>query len=101
MPSAYNVFDLRRMARARLPKGIFEFIDRGTEDEVALANNRAAFERIKLKPRVLIDVEKRSQAITLFGAAAKMPVAMRTSALTRRRARLRSSSAPSVRSDSW
>ena len=43
---ALNVHDLRRMAKQRLPKWLFEFIDRGTEDEVALRNNRAAFERI-------------------------------------------------------
>lgn len=48
------------MARRRLPKGIFEFVDRGAEDEVSLRNNRAAFERIKLMPRVLVDVSQRS-----------------------------------------
>ena len=45
----YNVHDLRDAARKRLPRGVFDFFDRGTEDEVALANNRAAFERLKLK----------------------------------------------------
>ena len=55
---AYNIADLREMARRRLPKGIFEFVDRGAEDEVSLRNNRAAFERIKLKPRVLVDVSQ-------------------------------------------
>jgi isopentenyl diphosphate isomerase/L-lactate dehydrogenase-like FMN-dependent dehydrogenase len=73
---AYNIFDLREMAQRRLPKGIFEFVDRGSEDEVALRNNRAAFERIKLKPRTLIDVSRRSQEITLFGHKHKMPIAI-------------------------
>lgn len=49
---AYNIFDLRDMAQRRVPKGLFEFVDRGTEDEVALRNNRAIFERIKFKPLV-------------------------------------------------
>ncbi|MGH6620039.1 MAG: alpha-hydroxy-acid oxidizing protein, partial [Alphaproteobacteria bacterium] len=71
---AYNIADLREMARRRLPKGVFEFVDRGTEDEVALRNNRAAFERIKLKPRVLADVSRRSQATTLFGKKQDMPI---------------------------
>lgn len=71
---AYNIADLREMARQRLPKGIFEFVDRGAEDEVSLRNNRAAFERIKLKPRVLVDVSQRSQEITLFGQRQKMPI---------------------------
>ena len=71
---AYNIADLREMARRRLPKGIFEFVDRGSEDEVALRNNRAAFERIKLKPRTLVDVSGRSQEITLFGNPQRMPI---------------------------
>ena len=40
--SAYNIADLREIAQRRLPKGLFEFVDRGTEDEIALRNNRAA-----------------------------------------------------------
>ena len=71
---AYNIADLREMARRRLPKGIFEFVDRGSEDEVALRNNRTAFERIRLKPRTLVDVSGRSQDITLFGNPQKMPI---------------------------
>jgi isopentenyl diphosphate isomerase/L-lactate dehydrogenase-like FMN-dependent dehydrogenase len=71
---AYNIADLREMARRRLPKGIFEFIDRGTEDEVALRNNRFALERIKLRPRTLVDVSQRSQEITLFEKKQSMPI---------------------------
>ena len=73
---AYNIADLRELARKRLPRGLFEFMDRGCEDEVSLRNNRAAFERIKLKPRVLNDVSKRDQSITLFGHKQNMPVAI-------------------------
>ncbi|HYH41036.1 MAG TPA: alpha-hydroxy acid oxidase [Burkholderiales bacterium] len=71
---ALNVFDLREMAKDRLPKWLFEYVDRGTEDEVALRNNRAAFERIKLKTQVLVDVSKRNQETTLFGKPHKMPM---------------------------
>ena len=42
---AYNIFDLREKALKRVPKGLFEFVDRGTEDEVSLRNNRAAFRK--------------------------------------------------------
>ncbi|HEX5326856.1 MAG TPA: alpha-hydroxy-acid oxidizing protein, partial [Acetobacteraceae bacterium] len=72
----YNVNDLRLAARRRLPRGVFEFVDRGTEDEVALRNNRAGFERIKLRHRALIDVSGRSMATTLFGKPAGMPMAI-------------------------
>jgi L-lactate dehydrogenase (cytochrome)/(S)-mandelate dehydrogenase len=73
---AWNIADLRELAKRRLPKGLFEFIDRGCEDEVSLRNNRAAFERIKLKPRVLNDVSGREQSITLFGHKQNMPIAI-------------------------
>ena len=73
---AYNIHDLRELARRRLPKGLFEFVDRGAEDEVSLSNNRAALERIRLKPRTLVDVSQRSQEITLFGQRQKMPIAV-------------------------
>lgn len=71
---AYDIADLRELARKRLPKGVFEFFDRGNGDEVALANNRAAFERFKLNPRMLVDTSRRSLAITLFGKQQKMPI---------------------------
>jgi isopentenyl diphosphate isomerase/L-lactate dehydrogenase-like FMN-dependent dehydrogenase len=73
---AYNIADLREMARRRLPKGMFEFVDRGTEDEIALTNNRAAFERIKFRPRTLVDVSGRNQEITLFGKKSSLPIAV-------------------------
>ena len=73
---AYNIDDLRTIAKRRIPKGVFEFVDRGSEDEIALRNNRDAFERIKLTPRTLVDVSKRSQEIELFGRAQTMPIAI-------------------------
>jgi len=56
LDDCYNVFDLREAAKRRLPKGVFEFVDRSTEDQLALANNREAFEKIKLRFRALVDV---------------------------------------------
>jgi isopentenyl diphosphate isomerase/L-lactate dehydrogenase-like FMN-dependent dehydrogenase len=70
----YNTADLREAARRRLPKGLFEFMDRGNDDEVAMRENRIAMESIKLNPRVLNDVSVRHQDITLFGKKQNMPV---------------------------
>ena len=72
----YNIADLRAAAQHRLPRGVFEFVDRGSEDEVALRNNRAGFERIKLRHRALVDVSDRSMATTLFGKPVAMPMAI-------------------------
>ncbi len=71
---AYDIADLRELARRRLPKGVFEFFDRGNGDEVAVANNRAAFERIKLNPHMLVDTSRRSLATTLYGKSQTMPL---------------------------
>lgn len=71
---AANIDDLRVQAKKRLPRSFFEYLDRGTEDEVALANNRAALQRIQLNARVLVDVTQRSQHIELFGKRQEMPV---------------------------
>ena len=67
MEQAINFDDIRLLARKRLPRIAFDFIDGGVDGEVALERNRVAFDRYKLLPRYLIDVEKRSQAVKLFG----------------------------------
>jgi (S)-mandelate dehydrogenase len=76
LDDCYNVFDLRDAAKRRLPKAVFEFVDRSTEDELALRNNRHAFERIKLKHRALVDVSGRSTKTTLFGKEISLPMAI-------------------------
>jgi isopentenyl diphosphate isomerase/L-lactate dehydrogenase-like FMN-dependent dehydrogenase len=73
---AQNIRDLRQLARHALPKGLFEFVDRGTEDEVALTAIRSAFEAIKFRPRVLANVSQRTQATTFFGKPSSMPLAI-------------------------
>jgi len=73
---AYDIADLRELARRRLPRGVFEFFDRGNGDEVALVENRAAFERYKFTPHQLVDTSRRSQEVTLFGKRHKMPIAV-------------------------
>src|SRR5437879_8468765 len=65
---AINIEDLRQMARRRLPRAIFDFFDGGAEDEVTLRENRAAFERVRLLPRVLVDVAAVARRGRLLGA---------------------------------
>jgi (S)-mandelate dehydrogenase len=42
----YNIFDMREAAKRRLPRGIFEFVDRAPEDHLAVTENRAGFQDI-------------------------------------------------------
>jgi len=72
--TALNIEELRRMARRRLPRMLFDFVDRGSEDDIALNHNRVALQRIKLMPRVLNNVSSRDPAITLFGKRHALPL---------------------------
>jgi isopentenyl diphosphate isomerase/L-lactate dehydrogenase-like FMN-dependent dehydrogenase len=71
---AQNVDDLRTLAKQRLPRGLYEFVARGSEDEVGLAHNRTVLDSIKVKPRVLADVSQRSTATTLLGQPQRLPL---------------------------
>lgn len=70
----YNIADLRGMARRRLPKGVFEYLDRGSEDELALAHNRRAFDRLKFKTRVLVDLGSLNTEVDLLGGPSALPL---------------------------
>ena len=76
LEKAVNIEDLRRLAKRRLPRAIFDFFDGGAEDEVTLRENRAAFERVRLLPRVLVDVSKVRTAVDLLGKPSSMPLAI-------------------------
>jgi (S)-mandelate dehydrogenase len=65
--SAINIDDLKRLAKRRLPKIMFDFIEGGAEDEVGLRTNANAFRDLRLVPRYYIDTSKRDQKATLFG----------------------------------
>ena len=71
-----SIEDLRQMARRRLPRAIFDFFDGGAEDEVTLRENRAAFERVRLLPKVLVNVAKVDVGAELFGVRATLPLAI-------------------------
>lgn len=71
---AYSIEDLRRLARRRLPRAIFDFFDGGAEDEITLRANREAFERLRLVPKVLNDVERIVTATTILGGPSPLPI---------------------------
>jgi len=73
---AVNIEDLRRMAKRRLPRSVFDFFDGGAEDETTLRGNRAAFERVRLLPKVLVDVSRVDTGIEIFGARSNLPMAI-------------------------
>ncbi|MGQ0544786.1 MAG: alpha-hydroxy acid oxidase [Betaproteobacteria bacterium] len=73
---AVNIEDLRQLARWRLPRAIFDFFDGGAEDEVTLRGNRAAFERVRLLPKVLVNVAQIDMKTEIFGKPSNLPLAI-------------------------
>src|ERR1700682_1814495 len=73
---AISIEDLRQLARRRLPRAIFDFFDGGAEDEVTLRENRAAFERVRLLPRVLVNVAAVDMTTQMLGAKSALPIAI-------------------------
>ncbi|MBN07719.1 MAG: alpha-hydroxy-acid oxidizing enzyme [Rhodospirillaceae bacterium] len=78
MPSfeknALNIADLRDLARKRLTRALFDFCDKGSEDQVNMRANRTALDNIKLMPRMLRDVSGRDLSITLFEKEHALPL---------------------------
>jgi len=71
---AHNIDDLRVLARKRLPRVCFDFIEGGGEDEVTLADNVEAFSRLKLRPRSLNGADRMDQRTTVCGTELATPV---------------------------
>lgn len=69
-----NLFELEAVARARIEAGAWAYYAGGAEDELSVAENRAAFQRIKLRPRVLVDCTARRLAVELFGRTLSLPL---------------------------
>jgi len=71
---AYSIAAMRDLARAALPRPVFDFADGGAEDEVTLRRNEAAFDGISLLPRPLSGAAERDLSVTLFGKRLSLPI---------------------------
>lgn len=80
---AVTIADLRAAARRRLPRMVFDFVDGGAEDELTRNDNEAAFRRLTFRPRVLVDVSERPQAVTVLGRELATPVVLGPTGLMR------------------
>ncbi len=78
-----NVFDYEKLAQARMAPPLWEYYQGGSDDEVTMRDCRAAFERIKLRPRVLVDVstEVLNMSASVLGIPVSMPVLIAPMAL--------------------
>lgn len=69
-----NVFDYETLAQARMEPTAWSYYSSGSDDEVTLRANRTAFERIRLLPRVLVDVSTCDMRTTVLGTPISMPI---------------------------
>jgi L-lactate dehydrogenase (cytochrome) len=69
-----TVEDYRQMAKRRLPRVAFEYVDGGAEDEVSVRGNRAAFDQVWLRPRVGYNVGPANLRTTVAGVDISMPI---------------------------
>ena len=77
-----SIADLRAIARTRIPRSIFEYVDHGSYDEVTLRRNREDLDALQFRQRVLIDVARQSLATTIYGQDAAMPLVIAPTGMT-------------------
>jgi isopentenyl diphosphate isomerase/L-lactate dehydrogenase-like FMN-dependent dehydrogenase len=83
VPTPVNVWDYEELAQAKLDANAHAYFVGGSGDEVTLRDNLAAFERRKLRPRVLVDVSSVSTATTVLGTEVALPILIAPLALQR------------------
>jgi len=76
MKALPSIADLRERARRNVPKMFFDYADAGSYNQETLRANRADFEKIKLRQRILRDVDQRSTATTILGEPVPLPLAL-------------------------
>jgi (S)-mandelate dehydrogenase len=74
MSQPVNVAEFRVLARKRLPRIVFDYLDGGAEDEIGLHHNRRVFDDVKFQPRRLVDVSRRDIRTSLFGKPLSAPL---------------------------
>jgi L-lactate dehydrogenase (cytochrome) len=76
MPIATCIEDLRQVARRKVPKAFFDYLEAGSYSEATLRANRDDLERLKLRQRVLVNVAERDTSTTIIGEKASVPLAL-------------------------
>ena len=80
---AVNVDGLRRIARQRLPRSVFNYIDGGADDELTMVRNQQGFEQIEFRPRVLCNIQEIDTSTTLLGKRLPLPLVFSPTGMTR------------------
>lgn len=77
-----EIEDLRRVAERKVPRMFYDYVDSGSWTQTTYRNNETDFDRIKLRQRVLVDMDNRSLATTMIGEEVSMPIAIAPTGFT-------------------
>ncbi|QOD12211.1 alpha-hydroxy-acid oxidizing protein [Psychrobacter sp. 28M-43] len=77
-----EIEDLRRVAERKVPRMFYDYVDSGSWTETTYRSNETDFDRIKLRQRVLVDMDNRSLATQMIGESVNMPVAIAPTGFT-------------------
>ena len=80
---ALNIEDLRKIARKKLPKPLFNYIDGGSDDESNVCGNTHAYDKVKLVPEYLVDITDIDLSTTVLGREISMPLFIAPTGMTR------------------
>ena len=83
LDKALNIEDLRKIARKKLPKPLFNYIEGGADDESNVLGNAYAYDAVKLVPEYLIDVANIDLSTTVLGREVSMPLFLGPTGMTR------------------
>ncbi len=81
--SAINISDLRALAKSRVPKAVFDYVDGGANDEIAYARSQEIYSRLEFKAKVLRDVSKIDLSAEILGKTSALPIIFAPTGYTR------------------
>ncbi|WP_100261039.1 alpha-hydroxy acid oxidase [Qipengyuania seohaensis] len=83
LSDCHNIDDFRKLAKARLPWPVFDYIDGAADDEITKARNTSAFDNVDLVPGVLAGVGQIDTSCTIMGRKSALPLMLSPTALQR------------------
>lgn len=80
---ARNIADLRELARRRLPRMVFDYIDGGADDEITLRRNERRLSQVELVWDACVNVAEIDTSVTIMGASSRLPMLISPTAASR------------------
>jgi len=83
LKNVINLAEMRNLAKKRVPKAVFDYVDGGANDELAYARSQEIYSRVEFKARVLRDVSKIDLTCDVIGQRSALPIIFAPTGYTR------------------